>query len=457
VTPDGAKPPAAAGTPSSAPPAVVKTPSGELVPKDVMNLMQQRAQDTAYWDKGPAELHYPNLVAEANKLQKSIESLEAQAERAMPFNKSAASGFASRANSQRQLMNDIRQRAAKALESSIAPDLDRLKREADIRQKQQESAITTEQQITVQQQQDRLIRQREEETARRNEEIARRKFEEELRLKNDNELITVWTTLTGDGVTKTRTQVLEENKQRVAEGKQPLVTERNPVKVQAIEKIINMDNEMDRDQTQRQVLRQRATALKDVLERFETGKFAEQKNELVAALRSAGFDIGNTDTMNVAEFQKLVKNSISQVYDQAKAIGNKVLVAEIQGLSKAVVSADLSPEANRSILAQLEGLLNYQDHHHKDYMLYRASNPDDINVSQFNEKWRRDKNNDLNDYVKDAERHIAPKGIIPDRDTSKLVSGQKYQTKQGVLYWDGKLNDGKGGFTDAAPPRKYKP
>jgi len=457
VDADGAKPPVAAGTPSSAPPAVVRTPSGELVAKDVMNLMQQRSQDTAYWDKGPAELNYPKLVAEADRLQKSIQSLEAQAARAMPFNKSAASGFTSQANSQRTLMNDIRQRAAKALESSIAPDLDRLKREADIRQKQQESAISTEQQLTVQQKADELTRAREKEAAEHRFRLERQKFEEEMRLKNENKLVTVFPSLTGNAVSMTKAQLLEANKQRASEGQQPIVTERNPIAVKKMEEVMKNDSTMDEQQQQRQVLRQRATALKDVLEKFETGKFAEQKNELVAALKSAGFNIGDTDTMNVAEFQKLVKNSISQVYDQAKAIGNKVLVAEIQGLSKAVVAADLSPAANRSILAQLEGLINYQDHHHKDYMLHRMANPDDIHPEQFNEKWRRDKNNDLNDYVKDAERHMAPKGVLPDRDPSKLVSGQKYQTKQGMFYWDGKLNDGKGGFTDAAPPRKYKP
>jgi hypothetical protein len=457
VTGEGAKPPATTSTAPQTPPVAVKTDSGELAAQDVMRLMQQRAQDTAYWDKGPPQLHYPNLVAEADKLQKNIDALEAQAAKALPFNSAAASRFTAQANSQRQLMNDIRQRATAALKDSIAPDLDRLAKERDIEQKRKESTISTEQQLTVQQQQDKLTRAREEEKARRDYDLNRQKFEEEIRLKNENELVTVFPSLTGNAVSMTKAQLLEANKQRAAEGQQPLVTERNPIAVKKMEEVMKNDSAMDEQQQNRQQLRQRATALKDVLEKFETGKFSEQKNEFLATLRSAGLDVGNTDTMNVGEFQKLVKNSISQVYDQAKAIGNKVLVAEIQGLSKAVVGADLSPEANRSILAQLEGVLDYQDHHHKDYMLHRMTNPDDIYPEQFNEKWRRDKNNNLNDYVKDAERNIAPKGILPNRDTSKLVSGQKYQTKEGALYWDGKLNDGKGGFTDAAPPRKYKP
>jgi len=458
ATPDGAKPPATTSTAPQTSPAVVKTESGEFVAQDIGKLMQQRAQDTAYWDKGPPELHYPNLIAEANKLQKNIENLEAQAAKALPFNSSAASRLTAQANSQRQLMNDIRQRATTALKDSIAPDLDRLAKERDIEQRRKESGISTEQQITVQKSADELIRQREEETARRNEEIARKKFEEELRLKNENELVTVFPSLTGNAVSMTKAQLLEANKQRAAEGQQPLVTERNPIAVKKMEEVMKNDTTMDEQQQNRQVLRQRTTALKDVIEKMETGKFSEQKNELAKILKSAGFPDINTDTIQPAEFDKLVKNSIAQVYDQAKAIGNKVLVAEIQGLSKAVVGSEISPEANRSILAQLEGVLNYQDHHHKDYMNYRMANPDDIYPEQFNDKWRRDKEHNLNDYVKDAEKHIAPKGVKPP-NPDQIPDGQKYwimdpkTKKETVGWWD--ANSQK--FKSTPPARKYTP
>lgn len=197
---------------------------------------------------------------------------------------------------------------------------------------------------------------------------------------------------------------------------------------------------------QRQIARERMDALIDSLRVLQTGKFAERKGEIIAGLRSLGFDVPNTATANPAEFQKFVKNSTANIFDQVKAMGGKVLVSEITGLTKANANPELQPEANAALLGQAKGLIDYEDQHFKDYRNWRKSNPDAYNVQDigdFEIGWLDD--NPLSKYVKEAEMSVGARGApLPPKEKRPL--GYTHTNDQGVTgKWNGKSWDIIGG------------
>lgn len=197
---------------------------------------------------------------------------------------------------------------------------------------------------------------------------------------------------------------------------------------------------------QRQVAKERMDALIDSLRILETGKFAERKAEAVAALRAIGFDVPDTATANPAEFQKFVKNSTANVFDQVKAMGGKILVSEITGLTKANANPELQPSANAALLGQAKGLLDYEDQHFQDYSDWRKQNPDAYSVQDvgdFERGWV--KGNPLGKYVKEAEMGIGARGA-PLLPIDKRQPGYTYTNDQGITgRWNGKSWDFLGG------------
>ena len=167
---------------------------------------------------------------------------------------------------------------------------------------------------------------------------------------------------------------------------------------------------------QRQIAKERIDALVDSLRILETGKFSEQKSEAIAALRSLGFDVPDTATANPAEFQKFIKNSTANVFDQVKSMGGKILVSEIAGLTKANANPELQPGANAALLGQAKGLLDYEDKHFQDYSDWRKENPDAYDATDFERGWVKE--NPLSRYVKEAEMGIGAR----DRKSTRLNS-----------------------------------
>jgi len=197
---------------------------------------------------------------------------------------------------------------------------------------------------------------------------------------------------------------------------------------------------------QRQIAKERMDALIDSLRVLQTGKFAERKGEIIAGLRSLGFDVPNTATANPAEFQKFVKNSTANVFDQVKAMGGKVLVSEITGLTKANANPELQPEANAALLGQAKGLIDYEDQHFKDYRDWRKGNPDAYNVQDigdFEVGWLDQ--NPLSKYVKEAEMSVGARGA-PLLPKERRPMGYTHTNDQGVTgKWNGKSWDIIGG------------
>jgi len=185
---------------------------------------------------------------------------------------------------------------------------------------------------------------------------------------------------------------------------------------------------------QRQIAKERLDTLSNLISTYQTGAGAEAKANAVAAARSIGIPIKDSDTANPAAFEQFTKNATANIFDQAKSLGGRILVTELAGLSKANANPNMQPEANRAILGQAKGILSYEDQHFKDYMDWKRQNPNAFDTSAFETQWT-DKN-PLKPFVESATHDIAPKGAqIPPAE--KRETGQVYVTPKGRFRWSG--------------------
>lgn len=181
---------------------------------------------------------------------------------------------------------------------------------------------------------------------------------------------------------------------------------------------------------------QRLQHLASVLEDYQPGAFAQTKGDFVAALRSAGFSVPNTATANPAAFQQFIKESTAEVFEQLRTLPGQPRVAEIQGLQKALMDPHLQPEANKSLIGQMMGLVDYQKRYFEDYRAWRNTpqgrnnpNPEDFDIA-----WR--KANPVQNFISQATGNVAVRGEqIPPAD--KRPIGQTYMTPKGKFRWQG--------------------
>jgi hypothetical protein len=93
---------------------------------------------------------------------------------------------------------------------------------------------------------------------------------------------------------------------------------------------------------------ERTGQLKALLDQYHTGKLADAGYNMMAWARSLGVPVApEYDPSKNEEINKL---ATQLVFNQIKQIGGRVLVSEIEGLSRANPNTALTPEANRAIL-----------------------------------------------------------------------------------------------------------
>ena len=185
----------------------------------------------------------------------------------------------------------------------------------------------------------------------------------------------------------------------------------------------------------RQLSRQRLQTIAGILQTYQPGAFAQQKADLVAKLRGVGVPVPDTATANPAAFQEFTKNAIANIFNDVKSVGSgRVLVSEIEGLSKANANPDLQPAAAASIVGQGIGLLDYEDKHAEDYFAWKKLHPNTVDTSEFEIPWA--KQNPAGKYVDAATKGIAYSGQqIPA--AAQRTTGQTYMTPKGPMTWVG--------------------
>jgi hypothetical protein len=194
-----------------------------------------------------------------------------------------------------------------------------------------------------------------------------------------------------------------------------------------------LDGEMQGQYQQRQVAQERLDAMANLLETFQSGAGADAKAAAVAAVRAAGFNIPDSATANPAAVEQFSKNTTANVFSNAKDMGGRVLVSELEGLQKANANPNMQPASNAAILAQQKGLLNWEDQHYQDYSTWRQANPYATDASSFETAWA--KAHPVGAYVAAAKKDIAPLGA-PLPAQGQLSDGQAYIVKGQKVRWD---------------------
>ena len=181
------------------------------------------------------------------------------------------------------------------------------------------------------------------------------------------------------------------------------ISEQNPVVAKQLEKLVENDAKLtEANSKRRNEALPRVERMQELSNTFETGKWAEQKANLVAGMRSIGIDVPDTATASPAKFQEFVKNSVANVFDQAKLLsqdgGGRILVSEIEGLLRASVNPENSPEANRQLLGRMKALLKWQDHYYKEYTKWRTENPHDVSTMKFEMEFDKDADKKIKEF-----------------------------------------------------------
>jgi hypothetical protein len=210
-------------------------------------------------------------------------------------------------------------------------------------------------------------------------------------------------------------------------------------------KIAEEELKMADDFRRREVASSRVNGLLDILTKYETGKFAEQKADIIGKLNGLGIRVDPTVSADPAKFEIFMKGAIKNVFDDLP--GGKILLAEIAGLSKANANPGMQAEANAKILGDAKAAINYENKYTLDYARWRKANPNaysPFDTTEFNEQWL--KQNKLDDFKKEAARNIGYVGQKLPTNLSEATHGQAYYLpdQKEVRYLDIRRKDASG-------------
>jgi hypothetical protein len=143
------------------------------------------------------------------------------------------------------------------------------------------------------------------------------------------------------------------------------------------------------------------------------------------------------DTAKPAAFQKFRYLAVNGLIEDAKKLTGAVSDKDVSLLKTANLDAELEPEAVAFVLANMKGVLNYEDKNYKDYMAWRKENPRNAYPERdFTLSWHEKPENNLTRFKEEAASNIAFLGQKLPSNPADLVHGQKYRTPKGVGYYD---------------------
>ena len=197
----------------------------------------------------------------------------------------------------------------------------------------------------------------------------------------------------------------------------------------------------------RAVAENRIQGMLDIMQDFQTGAFADQRNKLVQKMNDLGFKVPKSAQINPDAYIEFVKSSYAQLFENAKALGGRILVSELSGLQKSGAKADNTPESNAYILSNALGALKYQDDATKQYYDWRQSDEGKRATSTLSFDLMHADPDKLSAKQKEIARHVTYEGQEgPDTNMPRdqLVNGQRYRYKGQNKYWNANAVDSQG-------------
>jgi hypothetical protein len=182
----------------------------------------------------------------------------------------------------------------------------------------------------------------------------------------------------------------------------------------------------------RATIDQRLVRMQQIMQTFTPEKFAEEKANITAGLVSLfGIDSVSANAMNQAQsYQEYTKDAMNNVMDAAKAQGGRLLASEIETLKRATASANMTPGAAAAIIAQMRGLLKWQDDHDSAFLDWRDTHGAE-NPAKFDREWLNRKTHPENRpgaYVDKARKNFPYEGDLDNQTPETLEDGRAYMT-----------------------------
>jgi hypothetical protein len=176
----------------------------------------------------------------------------------------------------------------------------------------------------------------------------------------------------------------------------------------------------------RQQTRVQLGAIRTILENYQSGTFAQEKAQLVGALRAAGINVPASATADKDAFDEFTKAMMKNVFSNVKEIGGQIRVAEMAGLEKASNNPSMEPAANKKVLSQSLGILDAADKRYADEVAaYQDQGPTKFNRAKFQLDWRKAPENDFQNFISEAEKNTAVRGANP-KEAADYIQGHTY-------------------------------
>jgi hypothetical protein len=162
----------------------------------------------------------------------------------------------------------------------------------------------------------------------------------------------------------------------------------------------------------------------NALQKFETGKDAEFINNLAGRLeRYTGIHVEGNAT-NLEEYQKFKKGVYQSIATNLKALGAPS-DARLEGVASGLPGSDLTPEANKEIIAYLRATTNWMRDRDEYVRSQIQKHGPHIDTASAIADWMKDPKNNISNRAQAEKKEIAALGDYQSAH-GRFVPGQRY-------------------------------
>jgi len=149
--------------------------------------------------------------------------------------------------------------------------------------------------------------------------------------------------------------------------------------------------------------------LAKVMEVYKSGRAGESFADFASRARRFGVDLGDTGSLDTGSADTFVKGMMTNVFAQLNQLKGSPKVAELAGLNKTSPSPELDPKANRTLLAQLYGALDYDEAHARAALKNREEHQTNFDPITFENEFTQT-NKTPAQYAADEKKNLAVLG-----------------------------------------------
>jgi len=155
---------------------------------------------------------------------------------------------------------------------------------------------------------------------------------------------------------------------------------------------------------------QRSLAIAKALKETQSGKWATEKADIAAGLRTVGVKLPDSVLNDPAAVQTALKDNFQSTLAQIRAFTSRPAAVEVQLASKNFANPNLQPEANAKIIAQVVGNMRWERALMNDWAAAKGKPNADgktwLDPQDFQRAWIQ--HNPVQKYIDSAEKDIGP-------------------------------------------------